>query len=73
MLILWGQDSKAVRIQIANDEDNDDDDDDDDEDDADKLFLRLCRPTKSVYPCFLPGPLSEVLPNANLQHATRRI
>ena len=46
MLILWGQDSKAVRIQIANDEDNDDDDDD--EDDADKLFLRLCRPTKSV-------------------------
>ena len=48
MLILWGQDSKAERIQIANDEDNDDDDDDDDEDDADKLFLRLCRPTKSV-------------------------
>ena len=46
MLILWGQDSKAVRIQIANDEDNDDDDDD--EDDADELFLRLCRPTESV-------------------------
>ena len=50
MLILWGQDSKVVRIQIANDQDNDDDDDDDadDEYDADKLFLRLCRPTKSV-------------------------
>ena len=47
MLILWGQDSKVVRIQIANDQDNDDDDDDD-EDDADKLFFRLCRPTKSV-------------------------
>ena len=43
------------------------------DDDNDKLFLWYGWPTKSAWPYFQPGPLSEILTIANLRHTASRI
>ena len=50
-----------------------DDDDDDDNDDDDELFLWYGWPMNGVQPCFLPGPLSEILTIAKLRHAASTV
>ena len=42
-------------------------------DDDDEFFLWYGWPTKGVSPYFQPGPLSEILTIANLQHAASRV
>ena len=44
-----------------------------DDDDDDELFLWYGWPTKGVYALFQPGPLSEILTIANLQHLASRV